>query len=221
MQMLKQVSFVLLAWLASFQLVQAQETPDKVAGQATQQVLQLLKTERDVYKKDESKFFADVEKIIDPVVAFSDIARGVMGKYAHRSSDEEIKQFAVVFRDSLVRFYSKSVLTFDTSDLSLDKVEPVAPALLKEYDAGKSRSVPVNLTIRGKDQQYVMSYSMMQKDGKWMIRNIVVEGINIGIQFRNQFADAMNKYRKVETVIDKWPELMQQSEKDQQKEKKG
>ncbi len=193
-------------------------TPDKVAGDATGQVIQLLKTKRAEYNAKPEAFYGDVEKIIDPVIAFDEIARGVMGKYAHRSSDTEIKQFTQVFRTSLVRFYSKAVLTFDTSQLSLAKVEPVPVAQLKNYDDGKSRSVPVNLTVRSKSDDYSLSYSMMKKGDEWKVRNIIVEGINIGIQFRNQFSEAMNNYRKVSTVIDKWPELMQQTEQNQVKD---
>ena len=197
------------------------ESPDKVAGEATKKVIQLLKDKRDVYKKNESVFYQDVEAIIDPVIAFDEIARGVMGKYAHRASDAEIKQFTDVFRSSLVHFYSKAILTFDTSQLTVGKIDPVPADQLKDYDSGKSRSVPVNLKIRSKDQEYSMSYSMMKKNGSWKIRNIIVEGINIGIQFRNQFGEAMNRYKKVDVVIAKWPELMKQTESEQVKELQG
>ncbi|MCL6268884.1 ABC transporter substrate-binding protein [Sansalvadorimonas sp. 2012CJ34-2] len=199
---------------------QAADGPDKIVGDATGKVIQLLKTERAVYEKNPGKFYDDVEQIIDPVIAFDEMGRGVMGKYAHRATDAEIARFTKVFRDSLVTFYSKAVLTFDTSQLTLGKVDSVSADTLKAYEAGKSRSIPVGLKIRSKDTEYAMSYSVMKKDGQWKVRNIVVEGINIGIQFRNQFQDAMNKYRSVATVIDKWPSLMQQETDQQQKELK-
>ena len=192
--------------------------PDKVVADATGKVIQLLKDKKSVYEKAPGQFYTDVENVIDPVMAFDEIARGVMGKYAHRATDEEVDRFTKVFRESLIRFYSKAILTFDSSQLALGKVDPVSEDILKAYDAGKSRSIPVGLKIRSKDTEYVMSYSVMKKDGRWRVRNIIVEGINIGIQFRNQFGDAMNRYRSVPTVIDKWPSLMQQNEKSQEQE---
>ena len=215
------VFFAMAACLTLASSAMAAESPDQIAGNATEKVVKLLKTEKSLYEKNPSKFYSDVEAIIDPVIAFDEMARGVMGKYAHRASDAEIKQFSGEFRKSLIRFYSKAVLTFDTSQLSVSKVEPVSKALLQEYDAGKSRSIPVNLKIRSKDNEYAMSYSMMKKDGEWKIRNIVVEGINIGIQFRNQFTDAVNRYRKVDVVISKWSDIMQQTESGQNAEQSG
>ncbi len=203
----------LLALSAS---ARAADGPDKIVGEATAKVIQLLKTGQAAYEKKPSRFYDDVELIIDPVIAFDEMGRGVMGKYAHRATDSEIERFTKVFRGSLIEFYSKAILSFDTSQLSLGKVDPVSADVLREYEAGKSRSIPVGLKIRSKDTEYTMSYSVMKKGDQWQVRNIVVEGINIGIQFRNQFQDAMNKYRSIAKVIDKWPALMTQAEQEQQ-----
>ncbi len=214
------VFFTFLIWCLPFgvSVANAAETPDKVSGNATARVIKLLQDNRNTYEKKPDQFYRDVEQVIDPVIAFDEMARGVMGKYAHRASDAQIKEFTGVFRSSLIHFYSKAVLTFDSSQLSLGKVDPVSPEILKEYDSGKSRSVPVSLKIKAKDAEYSISYSMMKEGGEWKVRNIIVEGINIGIQFRNQFGEAMNRYKKVEVAIEKWPELMQQTEKSQEKE---
>ncbi|MTI14848.1 MlaC/ttg2D family ABC transporter substrate-binding protein [Sansalvadorimonas verongulae] len=193
-------------------------TPDKIAGNATIKVIQLMKDNRAHYEKDPEAFYRDVEQVITPVVAFDEIARAVMGKYAHRVSDKEVDQFTQVFESTLVHFYSRAVLTFDASQLSVSNVEPVPEELMKRYDAGRSRNVPVNLKVRSRDTEYTMSYSMMKQNGEWKVRNIVVEGINIGIQFRNQFENAVNRFRDVSKAIEKWPELMQQSEQEQVKE---
>ena len=53
-----------------------------------------------------------------------------------------------------------------------------------------------------------ISYSMVHVDGRWKIRNVIIDGINVGIQFRNQFADAMDKHGKIQYVVDHWQEIM-------------
>lgn len=185
------------------------KSPSVVAGEATEKVIALLMTGREKFSKDPELFAAEVEKIIEPVISFDAIARGVMGRFAHRASEAEIKEFTVVFRESLMLFYSKAVLAFNTGQLALDKVEPVPAALMEQYQAKKSRSVPVNITVRSNRQNYLMSYSMEQNNGHWMVRNIIVEGINLGLQLRNQYAEAMNRYRKISTVTAQWPKLIQ------------
>ena len=52
---------------------------------------------------------------------------------------------------------------------------------------------------------------MVYLEGGWKIRNIIVDGINIGIQFRNQFAEAMSKYGDIQYVVDHWPDIMKGS----------
>ena len=215
---LKAMFGALLALAVAMPAMAASVSPDKVAGDATIKVIQLMKEKRAIYEKNPEAFYHDVEMVIQPVVAFDEMARGVMGKYAHRVSDKEVDQFTEVFHATLVHFYSRAVLTFDASQLAVSKVEPVSEVILKDYESGKSRSVPVSLKIRSKDAEYTMSYSMMKQNGEWKVRNIVVEGINIGIQFRNQFSDAVNRFRSVPKAIEKWPELMKQSESEQVKE---
>ncbi len=212
MQVLKRAVLVIFAWLACAQVATA-HTPDQVAKETTEKVINLLMDKSGRYKANVDAFYDDMEKIIDPVIAFDDMARGVMGKYAHRSTKDEIAQFTAVFREGMLRFYSKAMLAFDTSELSLAKVDPASAEILKNYEAGKIRQVPVNLTIKSKGTSYAMSYDMVKKNGSWVARNFSVEGINIGLQFRTQFAEAMNKFNTVAKVITKWPEMMKVSEK--------
>ncbi len=215
MTILRQALFVLLAWCAAFQVqAAATEKPSEVAGTATAKVIKLLVGGQDKYKKDPAQFAEDVEGIIDPLIAFDDVARGVMGRYAHRASPQELQAFTRVFRESLVQFYSRAVQSFNIQNLALEKVDEVPAALMAQYKAGKSRSVPVNILIRSRAQSYQLSYSMMEQNNRWMVRNIIVEGINLGLQLRNQYQDAMNRYKTVAKVTEMWPELMKSVEQD-------
>ena len=81
--------------------------------------------------------------------------------------------------------------------------------MLHDYQSGKSRLVPVNMTARTSSGTVAITYSMVFQEGRWKLRNIIVDGINIGIQFRNQFAEVMGKHNNIQYVIDHWPQLMQ------------
>ena len=59
------------------------------------------------------------------------------------------------------------------------------------------------------NREYGIVYSMVKsKDNNWKVRNIVVEGINIGIQFRNQFAAAFEQYKTIDGVTANWNSIM-------------
>ena len=38
-----------------------------------------------------------------------------------------------------------------------------------------------------------MSYTLESINGEWKVRNVIINGINVGKLFRDQFADAMQR----------------------------
>ncbi|MGB0360554.1 MAG: MlaC/ttg2D family ABC transporter substrate-binding protein, partial [Endozoicomonas sp.] len=156
-------------------------------------------------------FIAEVDKQLSPVVAFNSIAKGVMGKYSRRSSSKQVEQFTEAFKSSLISFYGKALLKLDDTQLVIESVKPIPESVLKDYEAGNARLIPVDMSVRTPTTVVALSYSMIYMDGRWKLRNIIVDGINIGIQFRNQFADAMMKYNDIQYVIDNWSQIMEGS----------
>lgn len=52
---------------------------------------------------------------------------------------------------------------------------------------------------------YPVQYTMVKLDGEWKVRNVIVNGINIGKLFRDQFADAMSRNgNNLDKTIDGW-----------------
>ena len=194
---------------AEKELKRIQKTLTDIARDTTQAIFSILGKKRETYKKKAELFYDDVETVLNPVVAFSAITRSVMGKYAHRVSPAEMEDFTKVFRRSLLVFYSAVLQNYDTGDLRINSVKPPALEYIAEYARGEKLSVPVDMIVNSGKQSYQLSYSMMQMDGgDWKIRNIIVEGINIGSQFRNQFAGAVSTYRSPGEAIKNWSNFM-------------
>ena len=52
---------------------------------------------------------------------------------------------------------------------------------------------------------YPVSYTLVKLNGEWKVRNVVINGINIGKLFRDQFADAMQRNgNNLDTTINNW-----------------
>ena len=193
---------------AVFAAEQTIQSPQQDVETITRELLSTLEKNIDGYKKNNDAFIVEVDRQLSPVVAFDSIARGVMGKYSRRAKPEQIEQFSSVFKNSLISFYGKALLKLDDTRLTIEKVDAVPDAVLSDYKAGKARLVPVDMTVRTSSGTVAISYSMVHQDGRWKLRNIIVDGINIGIQFRNQFADAMSKHNNVQYVVDNWADIM-------------
>ena len=52
----------------------------------------------------------------------------------------------------------------------------------------------------------IRTYSMYLNDsGQWMMENVIVEGVNIGLAFRDRFSQEMEAKRgQIQAVIDGW-----------------
>ena len=186
------------------------QPPEVEVERVTTELLQVFDKNKGTYKKDPEGFFKEVGRLLSPVVAFDQVARYVMGKYAHRNPDL-VDNFEVAFKDSLIRFYGKALLSLDDTSLTIDSVDKTSVELMKKYTDGQISRIPVKMKVRTSTGTVEIFYSMVYVDDRWKLRNVTIEGINIAKQFQSQFADAVDKHRKVPYVVENWSEIMSAS----------
>ncbi len=187
------------------------QPPEVEVRQITEELLSIFQNNKQVYKKNPDGFFKEVDRLLSPVVAFDQVSRYVMGRYAHRGPDQ-VEKFQKVFKTSLIRFYGKALLSLDDTTLEIDSVDKTSPEVMKQYQEGKLGRIPVKMKVKTSNRSVELFYSMVYADGQWKARNVTIEGINIAKQFQGQFADAMDKYKKVPYVVDHWTEILEDSD---------
>lgn len=181
-----------------------------VVQDATQSVMKVV-VEADGYvDEDPDRYYEEIQAILDPVIDFRGFARSVMGPYAssdrYRSLDEagraqlrgQLDRFTEVMRVGLVRTYGKGLLAFGGSRIEV--VQPPAE------DNGKSRVAVRQLVYNDEPEPYVLLYQMgRNKSGTWKLRNIIIESVNLGEIYRNQFQSAAREHEgDLDAVIDNW-----------------
>ena len=168
-----------------------------VAEQVKNELISVIKN-KDTLEKEggPEKYFDAVEGVLVPIVDFDYIARGVMGDYGKQASEEQRERFAKTFQRGLVTTYAKGLAGYGDHDIQV-----VPP----EGDVEGKRSVSVVLKVQGGDTTNTLSFSMkLNRSNEWKLTNMVLNGINLGKTFRNQFAQAMNKSGDLDQVIDNW-----------------
>lgn len=173
-------------------------SPHETVEQATDQVLEKLAEVRSLYESDPEQFYLEIKTVIAPIFDFDRFARGVMAKYYRKATPEQISEFRRVFEDDLVTTYAKLLLEFDAA-------RPVMlPADERVSAAAEVQKVKMEFhSNRG--SVYPVQYSMTKKSGNWKVKNVVVKGINIGLQFRSQFSSSMRKNKgDINKVIRNW-----------------
>ena len=190
---------VLLAVLPLFS--HAALTAHQVIQKTTDELLADLKANKEQYRSDPAAFYDSLNEILGPVVDVDGISRGVMTvRYSRQASPEQMSRFQENFKRSLMQFYGNALLEYNNQDIR------VLPA----SGRAEGERTSVGMEIRdGKGVVYPLSYTMVLIDGRWKLRNVVINGINVGKLFRDQFAQSMQNNRNdLDKVIDTWADTV-------------
>ncbi|BAN56200.1 MULTISPECIES: MlaC/ttg2D family ABC transporter substrate-binding protein [Pseudomonas] len=187
----------LLVLLAAFPLlVVAAQTPHDVIQGTTTELLGDLKANKEQYKSNPGAFYDALNRILGPVVDADGISRSIMTvKYSRKATPEQMQRFQENFKRSLMQFYGNALLEYNNQGIIVD------PA---KADDGKRASVGMKVTGNN-GAVYPVQYTLENIAGEWKVRNVIVNGINIGKLFRDQFADAMQRNgNNLDKTIDGW-----------------
>jgi phospholipid transport system substrate-binding protein len=160
------------------------------------------------YDTDPERFYIEVQNVLGPAIDFKSFARSVMAVHYKRASDAQRTRFADAFQTGLVRTYANALLEFSDEQII------VLPETKPPRDPTKQI---VKMEVRSSSGKvYPAVYAMRQgDDGVWRIRNIIINGINIGLTYRNQFGSAMKAPENggdLDRVIDAWAENLAEVE---------
>ena len=188
----------LLVLLASLPLmaVAAGQTPKEVIQTTTTQLLSDLKANKEQYKANPSAFYDALNANLGPVVDADGISRSIMTvKYSRKATPEQMQRFQENFKRSLMQFYGNALLEYNNQGITVGA----------EKKDGDDRA-SVDMTVKGNNGAvYPVSYTLTKLNGEWKVRNVIVNGINIGKLFRDQFADAMQRNgNDLDKTIDGW-----------------
>jgi phospholipid transport system substrate-binding protein len=200
--MIKALRNSLFLFLAFISLsVFAAPAAHEVVQQTTTELLADLKANKEQYRSDPAAFYAALNRILGPVVDVDGISRGVMTvRFSRKATPEQMTRFQENFKRSLMQFYGNALLEYNNQDI---RVLPVSG----QQDPQRTA---VNMEIKdGNGALYPLSYTMVSLDGTWKMRNVIINGINVGKLFRDQFAQSMeNNGNDLNKVIDTWADTV-------------
>ncbi|RMQ43710.1 Ttg2D protein [Pseudomonas cichorii] len=187
---------VLLAVLPMMANAATTPSAHDLVDRTTKELLSDLASNREQYKANPSAFYDALNRIVGPVVDADGISRSIMTvKYSRKASPEQMQRFQENFKRSLMQFYGNALLEYNNQGIT------VSPA----KDEGADRT-SVDMQVKGNNGVvYPVSYTLEKVNGDWKVRNVILNGINIGKLFRDQFADAMQRNgNDLDKTIDGW-----------------
>lgn len=167
--------------------------------ESNQRLVQQLNEEKGLYDTDPDAFYRKMDEAMTGFVDFRRIAARVMGRYARQTTPEQRDDFVERFKRSLFESYAQA-LVGSASDFQIN----VLSATLHPSNDDRG-SVALEI-ITDSGNRYQASYSMYRTDqGDWLMENVIVEGVNIGLAFRDRFAQEMESRRgNIDDVITNW-----------------
>ncbi|WP_444999409.1 MlaC/ttg2D family ABC transporter substrate-binding protein [Halomonas mongoliensis] len=178
-----------------------ERTPEQVIRHSVETLTGEIEGRRDYFAENLDELKALVDESLDDIADFRYIGASVMGRYFQNATPQQRSRFADTFRQTLIDTYTRGLVTFDYRELRvLDNQRP------QRHEDQASVDMEVVAT---NGQVYPVSYSLRLSGNEWRVVNVIVNGINLGLTFRNQFDQAMrDQGRDYDAVIDNWaPEL--------------
>jgi phospholipid transport system substrate-binding protein len=173
---------------------------EALVEKTTDEMLVLIDQSKSYVDDDPDRFYREVEALLSPVVDFPRFARSVMAVHYRDATPEQRERFAEGFKWSLVKTYALALTEFNDGDVVM---------IPSDRPARRPDRASVKQEIRSGGEVYPVVYSLAlaEEGSEWRLRNIIINGINMGLTYRNQFASAMNDPQyggDMDRAIDGW-----------------
>lgn len=175
----------------------ASQEPDVLVRDTVEGLTKTIDSRESYYKDHIEELEGLVDTALEPVVDYRYIAASVMGKYFKAASPSQRTEFSKVFHDTLIGTYAKGLVSFDYAKLEVKDSDGD-----RRYEDQDTVYMDV---IDTKGKVYPVAYSMRLRNDEWKVVNVIVNGVNLGLTFRNQFDQAMrDNGRDIDAVIHGW-----------------
>ena len=163
-----------------------------------QKMVFVLTKNSELFEKDRETYEQKIKDIFEPMIDFRRVAASVMGKkYYLLATKEQRAQFVEIFKDSLLDTYAETLAQWGDSTISTQFQD--------DFSYKELKTVEVKQTLDTGSSKYPISYKLRKDKEGWKIINIIINGVNLGLTFRNQFqALAISNNEKIESTLDNW-----------------
>ena len=173
------------------------ESSSEYVEKIHEDIVLVVRAKQGIYEENPEEFIKAISFALQPLVDFKRISRNVMGRYYKDANKEQIEKFNKVFKTSLLKTYSKTLAEFKDEQILVSSQVKKSP---------KGNREKVSLQIVTSTKIYPAVYDMYRNtQGQWKLINIVINGVNLGLTFRNQFYSLMEKEgNNLDVVIERW-----------------
>lgn len=158
--------------------------PDVLARTTTQDVLAILKQDKDIQNGNSAKVLQLVEAKVLPQFDFNRMTQLVVGKHWPRATPQQKQALVTEFRNLLVRTYSTSLSAFSNQTVEFK------PLTMKP----DTTDVTVRSEIRQPGGQPIpIDYSMYKTDFGWKVYDVTIDSVSLVTNYRASFSNTIRQ----------------------------
>ncbi len=195
--------FVATVLLASISVQAADIAPDVLAKNTTQEVLALIKQDKDIQSGSQKKLLDLVEAKVLPHFDFTHMTRLAVGKNWRTATPAQQQALANEFRTLLVRTYSNSLAVYKNQVIEFKPFK---------MQSGETDVTVKTQVIQSGAQPIPIDYSMEKLPEGWKVYDVTVDGVSLVVNYRGSFATEVRQ-NGIDGLIKKLAEKNQASTK--------
>lgn len=176
--------FAGLSMAAFMQVAVAETAPDELVKSTANEVLTIIKQDKDIQAGNISKITQVAEEKILPNFNFDRTSRMVLGKHWRTASPQQKEEFKKQFRDLLIRTYASALSKYQNQTIEFK------PMRMQPGD--KEVTVRSEIMQPG-GQPIAVDYSLEKTADSWKVYDIVIEGVSLVTNYRGQFAEEVKR----------------------------
>lgn len=184
MQVILKSLFTLLLIASMVPVSFAETAPDDLVKQTADEVLSIIKNDKEIQAGNQKKLFALAEEKILPNFDFDRVCKMVLGKNWRAASEEQQSSFKKEFRSLLLRTYASVLSKYR------DQIIEYKP-FRAEPDANNV-SVKTQIIQQG-GQPISVDYSLVKTESSWKVYDIVIESVSLVTNYRSQFSNEIRQ----------------------------
>ena len=170
--------------LVSFSIANAEMAPDALVKKTAEEVLTIVKTDKDIQAGNQQKIFAVAEEKILPNFDFDRVCRMVLGKNWKSATPDQQAAFKKEFRSLLLRTYASALGKYQ------DQVIEYKPLRM---EAGATNVTVKTQILQSGGQPIAVDYSLVKANEGWKVYDIVIENVSLVTNYRSQFSNEVRQ----------------------------
>ncbi len=173
-------------------------SPRRLIENAIEKLNPIVEQGHTYFEDDPERLYANVNELLETFFDFDAFARGVMGRHFSSASSLQRANFSTILQRSLVQTFTDGLINFGRYSVNV-----------LSSTSEKEQSTRAKVTMRvtsDTNARHEMTYSLvLGEKALWRVRNLVFDGVNIGLSFRSQFYnETLNSAGNIEDVINNW-----------------